>query len=130
MPRKSSSRSAEEFFSEKNSLAAFRTAAADCKAVIFGSGTQTIFGEGRRRAVALFVGEQPVMTKILPENPLLGRLDACLIPPSRKRLLIVRKPMSPMWSSISNGNLAASDAFTKNQTPGKFQLAGRGWKPR
>lgn len=73
MPRKSSSGSAEEFFPEKNSLAAFRTAAADCKACdLWKRGTQTVFGEGRRRAVALFVGEQPGNDEDLAGKPFIG----------------------------------------------------------
>ena len=73
MPRKSSSGSAEEFFPEKNSLAAFRAAAADCKACdLWKRGTQTVFGEGRRRAVALFVGEQPGNDEDLAGKPFIG----------------------------------------------------------
>jgi uracil-DNA glycosylase len=73
MPRKSSSRLAEEFFPEKNSLAAFRAAAADCKACdLWKRGTQTVFGEGRLRAAVLFVGEQPGNDEDLAGKPFVG----------------------------------------------------------
>jgi DNA polymerase len=73
MPRKSSSGSAKEFFPEKNSLSAFRAAAADCKACdLWKRGTQTVFGEGRRRAVVLFVGEQPGNEEDLSGKPFVG----------------------------------------------------------
>lgn len=73
MPGKSSSGSAEEFFPEKHSLSAFRSAAADCKACdLWKRGTQTVFGEGRRRAVVLFVGEQPGNEEDLSGKPFVG----------------------------------------------------------
>ncbi len=50
--------SAEDFFPERKSLKAFRDAAADCKGCdLWKLGTQTVFGEGARRAEVLFVGE-------------------------------------------------------------------------
>ena len=73
MPRESSSGSAEEFFPEKHSLSAFRSAAAECKACdLWKRGTQTVFGEGRRRAVVLFVGEQPGNEEDLSGKPFVG----------------------------------------------------------
>ena len=73
MPSKPSSGSAEEFFPEKKSLKAFRDAAANCKACdLWKRGTQTVFGEGPRRAEVLFVGEQPGNEEDLQGKPFVG----------------------------------------------------------
>ena len=70
MPRK---RSAEEFFPDKLSLPALRAAAADCKACdLWKRGTQTVFGEGARRSIAMFVGEQPGNEEDLTGKPFVG----------------------------------------------------------
>src|SRR6267378_2716058 len=73
MPRKSSQGSAEEFFPDKPSLPALRAAAADCKACdLWKLGTQTVFGEGPRRAEVMFVGEQPGNEEDLTGKPFVG----------------------------------------------------------
>jgi DNA polymerase len=73
MPRKISSNSAKEFFPDKLSLLALRTAAADCKACdLWKLGTQTVFGEGRSRATVMFVGEQPGNEEDLKGHPFVG----------------------------------------------------------
>lgn len=73
MPRKTSTSSAKEFFPEKNSLKAFRQAAAGCKACdLWKLGTQTVFGDGARRADVLFVGEQPGNEEDLTGTPFVG----------------------------------------------------------
>jgi DNA polymerase len=73
MPRKSSLGSAENFFPKKYSLPAFRAAAADCKACdLWKRATQTVFGEGRRTAAVLFVGEQPGNEEDLLGKPFVG----------------------------------------------------------
>src|SRR5256714_11057293 len=65
--------SAEEFFPERKSLKAFREAAADCKACdLWDRGTQTVFGEGQRRAEVVFVGEQPGNEEDLTGHPFVG----------------------------------------------------------
>src|SRR5437762_8502052 len=65
--------SAEEFFPERKSLKAFREAAADCKACdLWERGTQTVFGEGARRAEIVFVGEQPGNDEDLAGHPFVG----------------------------------------------------------
>ncbi len=52
--------SAEELLPERGGLPKLREAAAGCKACdLWKSGTQTVFGEGRRTAEVMFVGEQP-----------------------------------------------------------------------
>jgi uracil-DNA glycosylase family protein len=72
MPRKSSG-SAKDFFPEKLTLPLLRDAAADCKACdLWKLGTQTVFGEGRRRATVLFIGEQPGTEEVLTGNPFVG----------------------------------------------------------
>jgi DNA polymerase len=52
--------SVEQLLPDRLSLPALRTAADDCKACpLWRTGTQTVFGEGARRADIMFVGEQP-----------------------------------------------------------------------
>jgi uracil-DNA glycosylase len=54
-------------------LASLRAAAADCRACdLWRRGTQTVFGEGRRHAAALFVGEQPGHEEDLSGHPFVG----------------------------------------------------------
>jgi DNA polymerase len=73
MPKKSEQGSATEFFPEKKTLSAFKDAAADCKACdLWKRGTQTVFGEGARRARVLFVGEQPGNEEDLTGKPFVG----------------------------------------------------------
>ena len=65
--------STEEFFPSRKSLKAFRDAAADCKACdLWQRGTQTVFGEGSRRAEVFFVGEQPGNEEDLSGHPFIG----------------------------------------------------------
>ena len=65
--------SAEDFFPERKSLKAFRDAAGDCKGCeLWKRGTQTVFGEGARRAKVLFVGEQPGNEEDLSGKPFVG----------------------------------------------------------
>src|SRR5258706_1302881 len=65
--------SAAEFFPSRKSLKAFREAAADCKACdLWKRGTQTVFGEGSRRAEVFFVGEQPGNEEDLSGHPFVG----------------------------------------------------------
>ena len=65
--------SAADFFPERKTLPAFRNAAADCKACdLWERGTQTVFGEGARRAEVVFVGEQPGNEEDLTGKPFVG----------------------------------------------------------
>lgn len=65
--------SAKEFFPDRKSLKAFRDAATDCKACdLWERGTQTVFGEGARRAEVVFVGEQPGNEEDLSGKPFVG----------------------------------------------------------
>jgi uracil-DNA glycosylase len=77
MPRKSAENSkegtAEQFFPDKHTLSALKDAAAECKACdLWKRGTQTVFGEGSRRAKVLFVGEQPGNEEDLTGKPFVG----------------------------------------------------------
>src|SRR5438477_10471178 len=55
------------------SLASLREAAAGCKACgLWRRGTQTVFGDGARRADAMFVGEQPGNEEDLAGHPFVG----------------------------------------------------------
>ena len=73
--RKSSSSetSAKDFFPEQLTLPSLKTAAADCKGCdLWKKGTQTVFGEGRRKSIILFVGEQPGNEEDLTGKPFVG----------------------------------------------------------
>lgn len=71
--RKSSPESAAELIPDRPTLPAVRAAAADCRACdLWERGTQTVFGEGRRRAIVMFVGEQPGNEEDLTGKPFVG----------------------------------------------------------
>src|SRR5438132_3904521 len=54
-------------------LVSLRAAAAHCQACdLWRRGTQTVFGEGARRAAAMFVGEQPGNEEDLSGHPFVG----------------------------------------------------------
>ena len=58
---------------ERPTLPKLREAAAGCKACdLWTSGTQTVFGEGRREADVMFVGEQPGNDEDLAGRPFVG----------------------------------------------------------
>ena len=70
--RKSSQHSAAELIPPRATLGSLRAAAADCKACdLWKLGTQTVFGEGRRRMV-MFIGEQPGNEEDLLGKPFVG----------------------------------------------------------
>ena len=73
MSKEKTETSAKEFFPARKSLKAFRDAAADCQACdLWERGTQTVFGEGARRAEVVFVGEQPGNEEDLSGKPFVG----------------------------------------------------------
>jgi uracil-DNA glycosylase len=73
MIKNNSETSAKDFFPSRKSIKAFREAAADCKACdLWKRGTQTVFGEGARRAEIVFVGEQPGNEEDLSGKPFVG----------------------------------------------------------
>jgi uracil-DNA glycosylase family protein len=58
---------------ERPSLAKLKEAAAGCTACdLYKTGTQTVFGEGRAKAEAVFVGEQPGDQEDLQGRPFVG----------------------------------------------------------
>jgi uracil-DNA glycosylase len=64
---------AAAFLPERLSLASLREAAHECRACpLWQSGTQTVFGEGRKRARMLLVGEQPGDREDLEGRPFVG----------------------------------------------------------
>jgi DNA polymerase len=72
--RKSSANSsAENLIPKQLSLPSLKEAAADCRACdLWKKGTQTVFGDGRRRSKILFVGEQPGNEEDLTGKPFVG----------------------------------------------------------
>jgi len=71
--RRKSQDSAESLIPEKPTLAGLQEAAANCKACdLWENATQTVFGEGKRRATVLFIGEQPGNDEDLQGRPFVG----------------------------------------------------------
>ena len=70
MPAKSS---AEDLIPPRATLSSLKTIAADCKACdLWKKGTQTVFGDGARRANVIFIGEQPGNEEDLTGKPFVG----------------------------------------------------------
>lgn len=66
-------RSAGEFVPAERTLASLRAAAAGCRGCdLWARGTQTVFGEGARRARVMLVGEQPGHEEDLAGRPFVG----------------------------------------------------------
>ena len=71
--RKSSDSAANDLIPPRPTLSSLKNAAADCQACdLWLKGTQTVFGEGSRRARVLFVGEQPGNEEDLTGKPFVG----------------------------------------------------------
>jgi DNA polymerase len=65
--------SAADFLPDSRSLAQLRRAAADCRGCrLYRRATQTVFGEGSRRATIMLVGEQPGDQEDLTGHPFVG----------------------------------------------------------
>jgi uracil-DNA glycosylase family protein len=70
---KSPPRSAAEYIPARPTLASVREAAKDCKGCdLWKRGTQTVFGEGARKAELVLVGEQPGDAEDLSGHPFVG----------------------------------------------------------
>ncbi len=71
--RKSSDSAANDLIPPRPTLTSLKNAAAGCTACdLWKKGTQTVFGEGGRRARVLFVGEQPGNEEDLTGKPFVG----------------------------------------------------------
>jgi DNA polymerase len=71
--RKASESAANDLIPSRPTLSSLKDAAADCKACdLWKTGTQTVFGDGARRAHVLFVGEQPGNEEDLTGKPFVG----------------------------------------------------------
>ena len=65
--------SAADFLPERRTLPALRRAAAGCRGChLWKVGTQTVFGEGKRTATVMFVGEQPGDQEDRAGHPFVG----------------------------------------------------------
>ena len=73
MSRVPAAGSAADFLPERRTLSALRAAAARCHGCpLWARGTQTVFGEGPRRARVMLVGEQPGHEEDLAGKPFVG----------------------------------------------------------
>ena len=72
-PVKAAPETAAPLVPPRPTLVSLRAAAAECKACdLWARGTQTVFGEGARRAAAMLVGEQPGDEEDLSGRPFVG----------------------------------------------------------
>jgi uracil-DNA glycosylase len=74
MPKpKSSESKAWDLIPPRPTLSSVKNAAAGCRACdLWKKGTQTVFGEGSRRATVMFIGEQPGNEEDLTGKPFVG----------------------------------------------------------
>ena len=73
MSRAPATGSAADFLPERRTLAALREASVSCRGCpLWARGTQTVFGEGPRRARVMLVGEQPGNDEDLAGKPFVG----------------------------------------------------------
>jgi DNA polymerase len=73
MPPRKNQKSAADQIPDRPTLAAVREAARDCRACdLWKLGTQTVFGEGARRAEIMLVGEQPGDQEDVSGHPFVG----------------------------------------------------------
>ena len=73
MSRVPATGSAADFLPARRTLPALRAAAASCRGCpLWARGTQTVFGEGPRRARVMLVGEQPGHEEDLAGKPFVG----------------------------------------------------------
>src|SRR5215213_2935949 len=71
--RKASESPANDLIPVRPTLSTLKDAAAGCKACdLWKTGTQTVFGDGARRANVLFIGEQPGNEEDLTGKPFVG----------------------------------------------------------
>jgi DNA polymerase len=73
MPKHLDKPSVPDLIPDRPTLPTVRDAAKDCQACnLYKLGTQTVFGEGARRAELMFVGEQPGDQEDLAGHPFVG----------------------------------------------------------
>lgn len=78
-PRKERERSAADFLPAQTTLSALREAARGCRGCdLYKLGTQTVFGEGLKRAHLMLVGEKPGDREDLAGRPFVGPAGALL----------------------------------------------------
>jgi uracil-DNA glycosylase len=99
---------AADYFPERLSLTSLRDAARDCRACpLWRTGTQTVFGEGRKASRLLLVGEQPGDKEDLEGRPFVGPAG---------RLLD---------EALEEAGIDRSDAYVTNAVK-HFKWVGRG----
>jgi DNA polymerase len=73
MPKRHDKPSVPDLIPDRPTLKSVREAAADCQACdLYKRGTQTVFGEGAKKAALMFVGEQPGDQEDLAGHPFIG----------------------------------------------------------
>ena len=73
MSKRSDEPSVPDLIPDRPTLAAIRTAAESCQACdLYKLGTQTVFGEGAKKAALMLVGEQPGDQEDLAGHPFVG----------------------------------------------------------
>lgn len=108
MARTTRQTSAADFLPERLSLPALRQAAAVCRGCdLYKRATQTVFGEGTRNALLMFVGEQPGDVEDRQGRPFVGpagqMLDAVLeeVQIDRARVYVTNAVKHFKWRAVS-----------------------------
>jgi len=118
---------AAELIPPNADLDTLRKSAADCQACdLWKLGTQTVFGEGTRRASLLFVGEQPGNEEDLSGRPFVGPAGRVLATALEEAGIPREKVYITNIVKHFAGSLAASDVFTRSQIPRRSLLASHG----
>ncbi|MBV8154538.1 MAG: UdgX family uracil-DNA binding protein [Candidatus Eremiobacteraeota bacterium] len=102
-------RSAARYLPERLSLKSLREAAAHCRGCdLYKAATQTVFGEGPRRARVMFVGEQPGDSEDRLGHPFVGPAGRVL------------------HEAMDRAGIALADAYVTNAVKHfKFELRGK-----
>src|SRR5262249_62243923 len=115
---------------DTSSLATVREAAAHCTAChLYKGATQTVFGEGPKRAAMMIVGEQPEDYEDVAGKPFVGpagkimdrALDEAGI--DRSQVYVTNAVKHFKWEAR-----AGNAGFIRNRIRARSQPAVRGWK--
>src|ERR687891_30695 len=109
---------ATPFLPDRRTLSTLREAAAGCRGChLWRGATQTVFGEGLKRARVMLVGEQPGDREDIEASRSWDRPARSSTKVWNRRGWSGATPMSPTSSSTSSGSRAESAASTRRRGP-------------
>ena len=123
--------SAREYIPERPTLPRLREAAAGCRGCHLWQGaTQTVFGEGLKRARIMLVGEMPGDREDREGRPFVGPAGRELDRALEAAGITAATSTSPMSSSTSSSRSAASGGSTRRLERARSTPASPGSTPR